>query len=59
VGLEDRIKEFCAQATATPESPELERILQQLQAALSEHTQRTRKRLAELSNRAERTTIDR
>jgi hypothetical protein len=57
--LEDRIKELCAKATATPESPDLNEIFQQLKAALSEHTQRTRKGLAELSNRTERTTIHR
>jgi hypothetical protein len=40
--LEDRIKELCHEATATPQSPELEEILQHLQAALAEHTRRMR-----------------
>ncbi|GEM_PF-6408931 len=37
--LDDRIKELCAKAVATPESPELEEILQQLQKALHEHAE--------------------
>ena len=41
--LEDRIKELCHKAAATPQSPELEEILQNLQAALAEHTRRMRK----------------
>ena len=41
--LEDRIKELCHKAAYTPESPELEQILQHLKAALAEHTQRMRK----------------
>ena len=32
--LEDRIKELCAKAVVTPESPELNAILKQLHAAL-------------------------
>jgi hypothetical protein len=41
--LEDRIRELCHEAASTPESPELEKILQHLKAALAEHTQRLRK----------------
>jgi hypothetical protein len=40
--LEDRIKELCVKAAATPQSSELDEILQQLKAALSEHTRRMR-----------------
>ena len=40
--LEDRIKQLCAQAVTTPESPELNEILKQLQSALHEHTERLR-----------------
>ena len=38
--LEDRIKELCHKAAATPQSSELDEILQHLQAALAEHTRR-------------------
>jgi hypothetical protein len=41
--LEDRIKALCLEAATTPESPELTDTLQQLKAALAEHTQRMRK----------------
>jgi hypothetical protein len=41
--LEDRIKALCLKAATTPQSPELTGILQQLKAALAEHTQRMRK----------------
>jgi hypothetical protein len=41
--LDDRIKELCHKAAATPQSPELDEILQHLQAALAEHTQRMRR----------------
>jgi formylmethanofuran dehydrogenase subunit E len=41
--LEDRIKELCAKAVVTPESPELNAILKELQAALAEHARRLRK----------------
>jgi hypothetical protein len=41
--LEDRIKDLCAKAVATPESPELNAILKDLQAALAEHAGRLRK----------------
>jgi hypothetical protein len=40
--LEDRIKQLCAKAVTTPESPELNEILKQLQSALHEHTERLR-----------------
>jgi hypothetical protein len=52
--LDDRIKELCAKAVATPASPELEEILQQLQDALHEHTERIRKMLSHYPNRPER-----
>ena len=41
--LDDRIRELCHKAAATPQSPELDEILQHLQAALAEHTQRMRR----------------
>jgi hypothetical protein len=41
--LEDRIKELCHKAAATPQSRELNEILQHLKAALAEHTRRMRK----------------
>ena len=41
--LEDRIKQLCAKAISTPESPELNAILKEVQAALAEHSQRLRK----------------
>ena len=41
--LEDRIKELCAKAVVAPESPELNAILKELQAALAEHARRLRK----------------
>jgi hypothetical protein len=50
----DRIKELCAKAVATPESPELERVLQQLQKALHEHSERLRKLVAHYPDRPER-----
>jgi len=40
--LDDRIKDLCAKAVATRESPELDEILRQLQKALREHSKRTR-----------------
>jgi hypothetical protein len=43
--LEDRIRELCAKAVATPESRDLNEITQQLKTALHEHAQRVRKRL--------------
>lgn len=41
--LEDRIKELCHKAAATPQSSELDDTLQHLKAALAEHTRRMRK----------------
>ena len=41
--LEDRIKELCHKAALTLESPELDKILQNLKAAVAEHTRRMRK----------------
>jgi hypothetical protein len=38
--MEDRIKQLCAKAVTTPESPELNEILKQLQSALHEHNDR-------------------
>jgi hypothetical protein len=52
--LDDRIKELCAKAVAPPESPELEEILQALQDALREHSERLRKTLAQYPTRPER-----
>ena len=40
--LEDRIRVLCLEATVTPESPELNEILQELRAALAEHIRRVR-----------------
>ena len=45
--LEDRIKELCAKAVVTPESPELSAILKELHAALAEHARRLRKMVLE------------
>jgi len=52
--IDDRIKELCAKAVATPPSPELEEILSQLQTALREHTERMRKMTASFRARTER-----
>lgn len=41
--LEDRIRRLCAQAVSTADPDELNEILQQLKAALREHTGRLRK----------------
>ncbi|HWY59270.1 MAG TPA: hypothetical protein VNZ03_32705 [Terriglobales bacterium] len=41
--LEDRIRELCEKVAVTPQSPELGKIIQDLKAALAEHTQRMRK----------------
>jgi hypothetical protein len=41
--LDDRIKELCYKAAATPQSPELEENLQHLKAALAKHTRPMRK----------------
>jgi hypothetical protein len=52
--LEDRIKELCAKALSTPESPELNEVLKQLQDALHEHTNRLRDMIARRRTRTER-----
>jgi hypothetical protein len=52
--LDDRIKELCAKAVATPPSPELEEILSQLQTALREHGQQMRKMAASFRARMKR-----
>jgi len=57
--LEDRIKDLCAKAVGTPASPQLDEILQQLQSALSEHTQRIRKMVAAYPARVARRSDDR
>ena len=41
--LHDRIRALCAKAAATPESPELNEILRELQNALHEHIAHLRK----------------
>ena len=41
--LEDRIRELCEKVAVTPQSPELGKIIQDLKAALAEHTRRMRK----------------
>lgn len=40
--LTDRIRELCAKAIALPDSTELNDVLKELNAALSEHTRRLR-----------------
>jgi hypothetical protein len=57
--LEDRIKDLCAKAVGTPTSPQLDEVLQQLQSALSEHTQRIRKMVAAYPARPARRSDDR
>jgi len=52
--LEDEIRELCSQAIATRDSPELQRILKQLRAAIHEHTRRIRKVAASYPYLAER-----
>jgi AAA+ superfamily predicted ATPase len=52
--LNDRIRELCAMAVATPASRELEEILRQLRKALHEHAERLRKVLSEYPPRRER-----
>lgn len=49
--LEDRIKELCHEAAATSNSPKLDEILQDLKAALSEHTRRPRTGVAGFTGR--------
>jgi hypothetical protein len=56
--LEDRIKDLCAKAVETPASPQLDEILQQLQAALSEHAQKMRKMVAAFPARPTRRSGD-
>jgi hypothetical protein len=57
--LDDRIKGLCAKAVGTPASPQLDEILEQLQSALSEHTQRMRKMVAAYPARPARRSDDR
>ena len=52
--LEDRIKELCAKAVITPESPELNEVLKNLQSTLHEHTERLRQLAASGRDRKER-----
>ena len=52
--LEDRIKVLCAKALSTPESPELNHVLKDLQAALHEHSERLRKMPFVCSGRPDR-----
>jgi hypothetical protein len=40
--LEDRIRQLCVKALATPQSAELDEILRELKSALAEHTRRLR-----------------
>jgi hypothetical protein len=56
--LEDRIRELCAKVVTTPGAPEWNKILQQLTAALHEHTNRMRKLIAEFPMRPERRSAD-
>jgi hypothetical protein len=51
--LEDRIKQLCAKVLSTPESPELNEVLKQLQDALHEHTNRLRNMVASRRIRTE------
>jgi hypothetical protein len=44
-GLEDRIRILCEKVLANPNSPEMLSILNELRAALHEHTDRLRQRL--------------
>lgn len=59
--LEDRIQELCRKAAATSNSPELDEILQDLRAALAEHTRRMRRVAAGFADkvRPERRRTDR
>ena|ERR1700694_3854957 len=52
--LEDRIKELCAKVVTTPQSPELNEILKQLQSALHEHNGRLRGMVASRDTHTER-----
>jgi hypothetical protein len=55
--LEDRIKQLCAKALSTPESPALNEVLKQLQNALHEHTNRLRNMVASRRTRTERGSV--
>ena len=55
--LEDRIKQLCAKALSTPESPELNEVLKQLQDALHEHTNRLRDMAGSRQIRTERRSL--
>ena len=46
------------QSSGDPQSPELNEILQELQAALAEHTRRLRKLVADFPARAKRRSTD-
>jgi hypothetical protein len=52
--LEDRIRELCAKVVSMPDTPEWNKTLQQLTAALQEHARRMRKLVAELPMRTDR-----
>ncbi len=52
--LDERILELCRKAVATPASPELEEILEELRQALHEHVERLRKMVAHYPTRPER-----
>ncbi len=52
--LEDRIRELCAKVVRMPDTPEWNKTLQQLTAALQEHARRMRKLVAELPMRTDR-----
>jgi len=41
--LEDRMRNLCAKAVASEDTPELQEVLEQLRAALHEHNTRLRK----------------
>jgi uncharacterized coiled-coil protein SlyX len=41
--LDDRIRELCTKAVATPDSAELNKVITDLRAAMQEHTKRLRK----------------
>jgi hypothetical protein len=41
--LEDRIRNLCAKAVVSEDTPELQEVLEQLRAALHEHNVRLRK----------------
>jgi hypothetical protein len=43
--LEDRIRDLCAKAVASSDSPELTNLIEDLRAALHEHAERLGQRL--------------